>query len=81
MIIPSVAFVVNDGSAKTSGWVDSGPCDGNGGQMNQENRESNRKRGQYLRHRDQMIFIRNNQMQQKNWNLLTRSVYLFGDNN
>ncbi|MCS4558923.1 hypothetical protein L9G74_21120, partial [Shewanella sp. C32] len=36
MVIPGMAPVVDDGSAKAPRWVDAGAGDGDGGQVNQE---------------------------------------------
>ena len=39
MVIPGMAPVVDDGSAKAPRWVDAGAGDGDGGQVNQEHRK------------------------------------------
>ena len=44
MVIPSVVLVEDDGSTKTSCWVDSSSSDGDGCQVDQEHSESNRER-------------------------------------
>ena len=48
MVIPCVVFVVDNGSPKTPGWVNTSSCDGDGGQMNQEHRKPNGKWSQNL---------------------------------
>ena len=48
MVIPSMAFVVDDGSSKAPGWVDASSCDGDGGQVHQENSKPNRERSKDL---------------------------------
>lgn len=42
--MPSAVFVVDDSGAKAPGWINAGSRDGNGGQVDHEDRESNRKR-------------------------------------
>jgi hypothetical protein len=48
MVIPGMVPVVDDGSPKAPSWVDAGASDGDGGQMDQEHRKSNRKWGEDL---------------------------------
>nr|GMD29874.1 putative aquaporin [Ipomoea batatas] len=48
LVIPSVIFVVDNGSAKATCRIDASSCDGDGGQVNQENRKPNWERSQYL---------------------------------
>lgn len=48
MVIPDLVVVVDNSSAEAPGWVDTSSGDGDGGQVNHENSEPNRKRSQYL---------------------------------
>jgi len=48
MIRPGMVLVVNDGGAKAPRWVDAGAGDGDGGQVDQEHRESDWERGKDL---------------------------------
>jgi len=48
MVMPGMRPVVDDGSTKTPGWVDTRPSDGDGGQVNQEHCKPNWQRCQNL---------------------------------
>lgn len=41
MVIPCMVPVVDDGSSKAPGWVDTSSSDGDGGQVHQENSKPN----------------------------------------
>nr|GMD01674.1 hypothetical protein CFOL_v3_27320 [Ipomoea batatas] len=48
VVIPGIVLVVDNGGSETPGRVDASSGNGDGGQVNQENRESNGERGQNL---------------------------------
>ncbi|KAG9158527.1 hypothetical protein Leryth_016173 [Lithospermum erythrorhizon] len=48
VVVPGVILVVDDGSSKTTGWVDAGSSNRDGGQVNQEHCKSDGERSQKL---------------------------------
>lgn len=56
LVIPCKVSVEDNGGSKTPGRIYASSCDRDGGQMNQENRESNGERSQNLH--DKCIGIR-----------------------
>nr|GLL27678.1 hypothetical protein Ccrd_001881 [Ipomoea trifida] len=55
VVIPGIVLVVDNGGSETPGRVDASSGNGDGGQVNQENRESNGKRGQNLQYKSMTI--------------------------
>jgi hypothetical protein len=48
VVIPGLVLVVDDCSSQAPRWVDASAGDGDGGNVNHENSESNWERGQHL---------------------------------
>lgn len=48
VVVPCAVLVVDDGGTQAPGWVDARSGDGDGGQVDQEDSESDWQRSQYL---------------------------------